>query len=81
MRTGALDAERAGLLAGGVDVVRERDPLRVARQERDLAGRQRRPERGDDVVEARLVGHERVGVALDDDGLAGLAGSRPWPCR
>ena len=31
------------------------------------------PERGDDVVEAGLVGHERVGVALDDHGLARLA--------
>ena len=33
--------ERPGLLAGRVDVVGEGDLLRVARQERDLAGRQR----------------------------------------
>ena len=63
------DPERAGLLAGRVDVIREHDPARVARQQRDLAGRQRGPEAGDDVVEAGLVGHQRVGVALDDDGL------------
>ena len=61
-----------GLLAGGIDVVGERDPLRISGQERDLAGRERRPERGDDVVEAGLVGHQRVGVALDDHRLAAL---------
>ena len=62
-----------GLLAGGVDVVGERDPARVAGQQRDLAGREGRAEAGDDVVEAGLVGHQRVGVALDDDRLACLA--------
>ena len=65
--------ERARLLAGRVDVVGERDLLGVSGQERDLARRQRRPERGDDVLEAGLVGHERVRVALDDHRLAGLA--------
>ena len=60
-----------GLLAGRIDVVGEHDPVRVAGQQRDLARRQRGPERGDDVVEAGLVRHQRVGVALDDDGLAG----------
>ena len=68
-----LHAERAGLLAGRVDVVRERDPLRIPGEQRDLARRERRSERGDDVVEAGLVGHQRVRVALDDDRLAGLA--------
>ena len=65
--------ERAGLLAGRVDVVGEHDPARVSRQQRDLARRQRGAEAGDDVVEAGLVGHQRVGVALDDDRLARLA--------
>ena len=36
-------------------------------------GRQRRAEARHDVLEPRLVGHQRVGVALDDHGLAGLA--------
>ena len=66
-------AERAGLLARRVDVVGERDPAGVAREQRDLARRQRRPEAGHDVVEAGLVGHQRVRVALDDDRLARLA--------
>ena len=35
----------------------------------DLPGRQRGAEARDDVVEAGLVRHQRVGVALDDDGL------------
>ena len=77
----AVDAERAGLLARRVDVVGERDPLRVAGEQRDLARRERGAEAGDDVVEAGLVGHQRVGVALDDHGLAGLADRPPWPCR
>ena len=68
-----LHPERAGLLAGRIDVVGQRDPPRVARQQRDLARRQRRAERGHDVVEAGLVGHQRVGVALDDHGLPALA--------
>ena len=58
-----------GLLAGRIDVVGEHDPLGVAGEQRDLPGRQRGAERGDDVVEAGLVGHQRVGVALDDDRL------------
>ena len=62
-----------GLLAGRVDVVGERDPVRVARQQRRSVRRERGPEAGDDVVEAGLVGHQRVGVALDDDGLTRLA--------
>ena len=66
-------AERAGGLAGRVDVVGERDLLRIARQERDLARGQRGPEARDDVVEAGLVGHQRVRIALDDHRLAGLA--------
>ena len=68
-----LHAERAGLLAGGIDVVGECDLLGVARQQRDLAGGQRGSERRDDVVETGLMRHQRVGVALDDHGLAGLA--------
>ena len=72
-------AERAGLLARGVDVVGEGDPLRVAGDQRDLLGRQRGAERGDHVVEPGLVGHQRVGVALDDDGLAALADRRLRP--
>ena len=70
-------AERAGLLAGRVDVVGEHDPARVARQQRDLARRQRRPQAGDDVLEAGLVGHQGVGIALDDDGLAAGPAHRP----
>ena len=68
--------ERAGLLAGGVDVVGERDPLGVARDQRDLAGRERGAQRRDDVVEPGLVRHQRVRVALDDHRLAGLADRR-----
>ena len=67
------DPERAGTLAGRVDVVGEGDPLGVLEDERDLARGQGRAQRGDDVVEAGLVGHERVGIALDDDRLAALA--------
>ena len=77
------DAERAGALARGIDVVREADVqlvvLLVAEQHRDLARRQRRPERGDDVREPRLVGHQRVGVALDDDRVTGPADRRLGP--
>ena len=75
----ARRAQRARLLAGRVDVVGERDPAPVARalpyrmRQRDLARRERRAQGCDDVLEARLVGHERVGVALDDDRLAALA--------
>ena len=65
--------ERAGLLARRVDVVGERDPAGVACEQRDLARRQRRAEAGDDVVEAGLVGHQGVRVALDDDRLTRLA--------
>ena len=57
----------------GVDVVGEHDPARIAGQQRDLARRQRGPEAGDDVVEAGLVRHQGVRVALDDDRLARLA--------
>ena len=71
--TSAVTPSVAGLLARRVDVVGEHDPARVAGQQRDLARRQRRPEAGDDVVEAGLVGHQGVGVALDDDRLARLA--------
>ena len=63
----------AGLLARRVDVVGEHDPGGIARQERHLAGGQGRTEAGDDVVEAGLVRHQGVGVALDDHGLARLA--------
>ena len=66
-------AERAGLLARGIDVVGEGDPVGVARQEADLVRRQGGAQARDDVLEPGLVGHQRVGVALDDDGLAGLA--------
>ena len=63
----------AGLLARRVDVVGEDDPRRIAREQSDLAGRERGPEAGHDVVEARLVRHQGVRVALDDDRLARLA--------
>jgi hypothetical protein len=54
-------AERAGLLAGGIDVVGERDPARVAGQQGDLARRSAPcPRTGDDVLEAGLVGHQGV---------------------
>ena len=71
-RLEGLGSERPGLLAGRVDVVGQGDLRRVAGEERDLAGRQGGPERGHDVVEARLMGHQRVRVALDDHGLAAL---------
>ena len=74
-------AERARLLARRVDVVRERDALRVPRQQPDLVRGQRGPEAGDDVLEAGLVGHQGVGVALDDDGLLRSCGSGPWRGR
>ena len=67
------DPERAGLLAGGVHVVGERDAVGVAGQEPDVVRGEGRPQAGDDVLEAGLVGHQGVRVALDDDGLAGSA--------
>ncbi len=74
------DAERAGLLAGRVHVVGEDDLLgRVADEEGHLARRERGAERRHHVREAGLVGHERVGVALDDHGRAGLADLRLRP--
>ena len=57
----------------GVDVVGQRDARRIAGDELDLAGRQRRAQAADDVLEALLVGHQRVGVALDEHGPALLA--------
>ncbi len=65
--------EGAGTLPGRIDVVGQRDGRRIARRELDLAGRQRRAQAADDVLEAVLVGHQGVGVTLDDDGLALLA--------
>ena len=68
------DAQRARALAGRVHVVGQHDLLRrVARQERHLARRERRAQAGDHVVEAGLVGHERVRVALHDHRDPGLA--------
>ena len=69
-------ADGSCLLPGRIDVVGQRDARGVAREEGDLAGRERRPQRGDDVVEAGLVRHQGVRVALDDDRLAGLADRR-----
>src|SRR6478672_4859449 len=60
----------ARLLAGRVDVVREDDPAGVPRQQGDLPRREGRAEAGDDVLEAGLVGHQGIGIALDDDRLA-----------
>ena len=57
-----------GDLSRQVDVVGQRHPVRIARGKLDLAARQRRPQRGDDVREAGLVGGHDIGVALDDDG-------------
>jgi len=62
--------ERGGVLTGGVDVVGQRDPRRVARDELHLARGQGRPERADDVLEALLVCHEGVRVALDENRAA-----------
>ncbi len=56
-----------------VDVVSQRDARRVARDELDLGRRECRAERADDVVEALLMCHQRVGVALDQDCHALLA--------
>ena len=78
----ARRAQRARLLARRVDVVRERDRqlaapvaarLAVADEQCDLAGRERGAQGRDHVLVARLVRHQCVGVALDDDRLAGLA--------
>ena len=74
-------AERGRALAGGIDVVRQRDAWRVARHELDLGRRQRRAERADDVVEALLVGHQRVRVALDQHRHALLADAPTWRGR
>ena len=69
----AVDAERAGLLARRRRRRRRgRSASRSASASATWPGRQGRPERGDDVVEAGLVGHQRVRVALDDDRLAAL---------
>ena len=68
--------ERAGLLARRVDVVGEGDALRIAGDQRHLLGRERGAQARDDVLEARLVRHQRIRVALDDHGLAGLADRR-----
>ncbi len=65
--------ERGRALAGGVDVVGQRDARRVAGQQLDLAGRERRAHAADDVVEAGLVGHQGVRVALHEHGPAGPA--------
>src|SRR6185295_18079753 len=51
----------------------EGDPVRVSGQEPDLVRGERGPEAGHDVLEAGLMSHQRVGVALDDDGLLALA--------
>ena len=68
------DAQRARALTRRVHVVGQHDLLgRVARQERHLARRQRGAEAGDHVLEAGLVGHERVRVALHDHRDPGLA--------
>ena len=70
-------AEGPGALAGRIDVVGEGDLAGVAGDQRDLGRREGRAEAGDDRVEARLVGHQRVGVALDEDGLVRSGGSGP----
>ena len=69
-------AERRRALSGRVDVVGHRDARRVARDELDLRGGERRAERADDVLEALLVGHQGVRVALDEHGHALLADRR-----
>ena len=66
-------AECGGALPGGVDVVCQRDAWRVAGDELHLAGGQGGTHAADHVLEALLVGHQGVGVALDQDGHAGLA--------
>src|SRR5439155_6286075 len=65
--------ERPGTLARRIDVVRQRDLAGVAGEEGYLARSEGGAQRRDNGVEARLVGHQGVGVALDDHGLADLA--------
>ena len=57
------------MLAGRVDVVGEDDLAGVAGDQRHLGRRERRAETRDHVLEAGLVGHQRVRVALDENGL------------
>ncbi len=71
--------ERGGALPGRVDVIGQRDARRVARDELDLAGGQRRAQAADDVLEAMLVRHQRVRVALDEDRPARFAHGRLGP--
>src|SRR3990172_5815411 len=65
--------DRAGPRPGGIDVVGERDPGGVARGQLPRARRERRAQAADDGLEAVLVGHQGVRVALDDDRLLRLA--------
>ncbi len=71
--------EAAGRLAGGVDVIGQGDLLGIAGQDRYLARGEGRAEAGHDVVEAGLVGHQGIGVTLDDHRLARLADRRLRP--
>ena len=62
-----------GDASGVVVVVAENELLRVAREQADLLGRERRAHRGAGVVEARLMEHHHVDVALDKDDVLPLA--------
>ena len=57
------------MLAGRVDVVGQDDLTGVAGDQRDLRGSERRAKARHHVLEAGLVRHQRVGVALDEHGL------------
>ena len=65
-------AERR-LLAGGVGVEAEEEPVRQALQLAQLRCRQRRAHRRDDREEARLAQRDHIGVPLDDDGAVFFA--------
>ena len=63
------------LLSRAVAVVAEDDARGAAQEQCGVVARERRAERRDDVVNARLPRSNRVHVALDDDGIA-RAGNR-----
>ena len=63
------------LLSCAVAVVAEDDARCAAQEQCGVVARERRAERRDDVVNARLPRGNRVHIALDDDGIA-RAGDR-----
>ena len=62
-----------GDLAGVVVVVAEHKLLGVAAEQLQLLARECRSHRGADIVEARLMEHDNIDVALDQYDIAALA--------